>query len=277
MAVLNRLITAMFDLLLSPFESLPPLLTLLIWSAIVGVLMAAVFRFTSNQRALRAAADQVRANLLAVKLFRHDPGVTLRSQLCLFRAIGLRLWHSLPPMAVMIVPLSLMLAQLGLRFEHSPLPHDQPIVVQLCLLPNTWRQYENVSIEVPEHATIETPPLRDEQEHAVYWRISSIGSEPFTVRWRLGDEVVEKQIAVADGSGKLVPVSVKRSGHRWFDQLLHPAESPLPSRSAVHAAIVHHARRATPIFGFDIPWWVTFLIVACVSAWLIRPLIKVQF
>ena len=277
MTVLNRISTAVFDLLFRPFESLPPLLTLLVWSGIVGVLMAVVFRFASNQRALGAAADQARANLLAVKLFQHDLGVTLRCQLGLLRAIILRLWHSLPPMAVMIVPLALMLAQLGLRFEHLPLSYDKAVLVQLCLSPKTWKQYREVSIQVPVTATVETSPLRDEREHAVYWRVSSIGSEPFAVRWRLGGEIVEKQIAVADGAGKLVPVSTQRPGPSWLDQLLHPAESLLPDRSAVQAVIVHCARRATPIFGFDIPWWVTFLLVSCVSAWLIRPLIRVQF
>ena len=277
MAVLNRLTTAIFDLLFRPFEPLPPLLTLLVWSVVVGVLMAVVFRVVSNQRALGAAVDQARANLLAVKLFQHDLSVTLHCQFGLLRAIALRLWHSLPPMAVMVIPLALMLAQLGLRFEHYPLPSGKAAVIQLRLSPKAWQQHKDVRIQVPANAVVQTSPLRDDQEHAVYWRISSTGSEPFAVRWRLDDEVVEKQIAVADSSEKLIPVSVRRPGPFWLDQFLHPAESPLPSESAVQAVIVHHARRATPILGFDMPWWVTFLLVACASAWLVRPLIKVQF
>ena len=167
MAFLNRITTALFDWLLGPFEPLPPLLALLVWSALVGALMAVAFRFTSNQRALKQAADQVRANLLAVKLFQHDLGVTFRCQLGLFRAIVLRLWHSLPPLVVMIVPLSLILAQLGLRLEHTPLPSDKATVVELHLSARAWEQYRDVSIQVPATARVETPPLRDDREHAV--------------------------------------------------------------------------------------------------------------
>ena len=42
MAFLNRITTALFDWLLGPFEPLPPLLALLVWSAVVGALMAAL-------------------------------------------------------------------------------------------------------------------------------------------------------------------------------------------------------------------------------------------
>ena len=277
MSFLNRIATTVFDWTLGPMASLSPLLALLVWSALVGALMAVTFRFTSNQRALRAAAARVRANLLAIKLFQHDLGVTMRCQLGLLGAIVVRLWHSLPPLLVMIVPLALMLAQLGLRFEHTPAPSGEPTVVQLCLSPRAWQRHRDVSIQVPPGVRVETAPLRDDREHAVYWRVSSSASRPFAVRWQLDDRVVEKRIDVAAEPDTLTPVSVQRPGASWFDQLLHPAEPPFAARSPVEAVIVHHARRTTPIFGLDIPWWLTFLITSCASAWLLRPLMRVQF
>ena len=186
MSFLNHIMTTLFGWVLAPFEALPPLAALLLWSALIGVLMAVVFRFTSNQRALRAAADQVRANLLAIKLFQHDLGVTLRCQGGLLKAVARRLLHSLPPLVVMIVPLALILAQLALRLEHTPVTPDQAAVVELHLSPHSWQQYRDVALQVPAGARVETPALRDDQEHTVSWRVSSSGATPFVLSWQLG-------------------------------------------------------------------------------------------
>src|SRR3972149_2624179 len=159
MTYLNRIANALFAVLLEPFEPVSPLVTLLVWSVIVGALMCVVFRLVSNQQAIKVAADQARANLLAIKLFQHDLNVTLRCQLGLLGAIALRLWRSLPPLAVMIVPLTLVLTQMGLRFEHTPVLPGTPLGVQLRLLPEAWAEYSDVLIEAPTGARVETPPL----------------------------------------------------------------------------------------------------------------------
>jgi hypothetical protein len=277
MVYLNGITTSLFDWLLAPFERFGPPTALLIWSVIIGVLAAVVFRYTSNQQALRAAADQVRASLLAIKLFQDDLGVTLRCQLELLAAIARRLWHSLPPLAVMIVPMVLILTQVGLRFEHVPLRSGEATVVQLRFSPDAWQRYRDVSIQVSDGATVETPALRDDDEHTVYWRVSSVEPKPFEVSWQLDDRLIAKRVEVTESIETLQPVSVQRPGTSWFDQLLHPAEQPFSAQSPVMAILVQHERRSTPIFGWDLPWWLTFLIVSCVAAWLMRPLIKIQF
>lgn len=277
MNLLNHIMTALFGVLMAPFERLPPLATLLVWSVITGITMALVFRFTSNQRALVAVADQTRANVLAIKLFQDDLGVTLRCLLALLGVVARRLWHSLPPMVVLIVPLSLLLAQLGLRFEHAPLQADESAIVELRLSPDSWNQHQNVAIQVPASVNVETPPMRDSVEHTIYWRISSHHPTSFDVGWDLGDETIEKKIAVAERPTSLIPVGTKRPGRNWFEQLLHPAESAFPSSSPARAVVVHHRARITSVLNFNIPWWGTFLIVSCLSAWLLKPIVKVQF
>jgi hypothetical protein len=35
--------------------------------------------------------------------------------------------------------------------------------------------------------------------------------------------------------------------------------------------------RSTPIFGIDVPWWATFIVLCMVTALLVKPFLKVQF
>lgn len=278
MTIVNRIMTPLFEVLLGPFSDWPPLLTLVLWSAVIGVLMAVMFRFTSNQRAMRSVVDQIKASLLAIKLFQHDLGVTFQCQLSLFRAIGLRLWYSLPPLLAMIIPVVLLLAQFGLRFERMPLTAGESVVVEVQLSSEqAWEQYSNVPIQAPSVVTVETEALHDRQLRTIYWRLAPQDGRSFVLQWQMGDYVIEKDIAVTDRPGQLVAVSSRRPGRDWFDQIIHPGEASYPADAPVASVDVHYVPRATRVLGYDVPWWLTFLIVSCLSAYLVRPLVKVQF
>ena len=276
MQTINHITTALFNVLLAPFETLPPVLTLLIWSAVTGLLMAIVFRFTSNQTALAKVAKETSANLLAIKLFQDDLSVTMKCQVTLLKSVARRLWYSLPPMLVMTVPLVFLLAQLSGRFEHAPLTRTQPVVVELELAADAWDEHRKVAITLPDGVTLETPPLRDAENHTVAWRLSSTVPDSFEAQWRFGELGERKRISVSDDTD-LIPVARVRPGTDWFEQLMYPAETAFPESSPVRRVTVHYPRRTTPIFGFALPWWLTFFIVSCISALLVRPLVKVQF
>jgi len=277
MNALNAKLTAAMQWLLAPFAGWPPILTLVAWSAVAGVLMAIVFRYTSNQRALGRTADYSRAQVLAIKLFKDDLRTMFASIGQLLRYTGLRLWHSLAPMLVMLVPFVLLLSQLALRYEHRPLAVGQPAVVELRLAEDAWQQFRDAAIQTQGQIAVETGPLRDEREHAIYWRIRPKQAAAATVGWRLGSLPVEKQIAVENARTRLPLVSVRRPGAGWWDRLLHPGEAGFAAGSPVRAVVVHHPSRATPLLGVDVPWWATFLIVSILAAVLVRPLVGVRF
>jgi len=58
--------------------SVPAALVLVI-SIVVGLLMVVLFRYTSNQKAIRIAKDQLKAHLLAVRLYQDQLPVVLAS------------------------------------------------------------------------------------------------------------------------------------------------------------------------------------------------------
>ncbi len=76
---LNTFLTAAGEVLLAPFRQFPAT-GLVFWSVLTGIVMTYVFGKTSNQQALRRAADNIRAQLFAVKLFKDDLFVTFQCQ-----------------------------------------------------------------------------------------------------------------------------------------------------------------------------------------------------
>ena len=277
MNALNTLLNAISDALLGPLAGWPPLLTLVLLSAIAGVLMAIVFRFTSRQQALRRVADLSRAQVLAIKLFKDDPVGMFRSLGQLMKYTGLRLWYSLPPALVMLVPFVLLLAQLAQRYEYRPLQPGETVIIQTQLAPMAWPQSAEVTLQLPSQIEIEARPLRDHQQHTIYWRVRVIEAAPATLNLHVGSEQVAMPIALAGDEKRLLRVTAMRPGTSFWDRLLHPGEPGFDADDPLQGITVHYTRRATPLLGFDVPWWLTFVLVSMLAAVLVRPLVKVSF
>ena len=170
MNFINAMMTTVSDWAMVPLSPWP-LVALLVWSAITGVLMTWVFRYASNQKALVTVVDRSRGHLLAIKLFKDDLRGMFGSLLHVFRLVLARLWYSVFPILVMIIPLLFLLAQLALRYEHRPLKSGEAAMVELQLTPDAWVSYRGARLQPSDGVEIETAALRDQSQHAVFWRI----------------------------------------------------------------------------------------------------------
>jgi hypothetical protein len=268
--------TFLGNVVLAPFEPVPPWLTLTIFSAIGGVIGLKLWGWTSNQEALKAVSNRTRADLLAMKLFKDELSVTFSCQWDLAKVLVKRLWLSLRPIVIMMVPFVLALAQLGSRFEHRPLRAGENAVVTLELTEDSWAKNKNAQLLVPEGVQIETPPLRVATEHTIQWRVQATQPGQHELAWEIDGRRVTKSLPVGTG---LVEASAIRPGPGWgdfWDQLLYPAESVLPSGGPVAKIEIDLPHRSTPIFGFDTHWLITFLVLSVVLGLLFKPVLKVQ-
>jgi hypothetical protein len=276
MDTLNGILTALVDGLLAPFAERPAT-GLVLWSVVTGVGMAYVIGKTSNQRALRRAADNIRAQLFAIKLFKDDLVVTLHCQMALLKSTGARLLHSLPPMLVMAFPLLMILAQLAMRFEHRPLLPGERAVVAMRVKPDHWKEVREVSLNAGERFEVETGGLRDERDFTIYWRVRAVGVESESLQWRIGDETIEKLLPMAASRDRLLTSNPKRSGITIADQLLYPAERSLASSSPIESIDIQLMPRETLVFGWNVPWWATFFVVSMVVTFTAGKWMGVQF
>ena len=91
---INIFTNAAADVLFAPITYLPGWLSNTIISAIVGVGLLIVFKYTSNQKAIGKVRDSIKANLLALKLFKDSISVTLKAQGYVFKGALLLLVHA---------------------------------------------------------------------------------------------------------------------------------------------------------------------------------------
>ena len=133
MDYLTRLMDWLGDIAFAILSVFSPGVALWIISAVTGVVMLYIWRYTSNQAAIGDVRQKIAANLLATRLFKDDISVSFRAQRrIIWQAIRL-LGYSFQPMIIMMIPFVLIMAQIGLRYEHRPLAVGQKARVKVTL------------------------------------------------------------------------------------------------------------------------------------------------
>ena len=100
---------------------LPGWLSATVVAAVTGVLLLAVFKYTSNQRAIKRVRNDINANLLALKLFKDSAGWRFGRRGASCCGAGRLFVLAVVPMLVMAVPVTLLLGQLALWYQARPL------------------------------------------------------------------------------------------------------------------------------------------------------------
>ena len=277
MNTLHRQLGELLETILSPLAAWSPLGALVLISAVFGVVVALVFRWTSNQQKMRRIADLCRAQVLAIKLFKDDPKSIFLAFGRLLKYSAQRMWCLVPSMIVILFPSVLLLVHLAVWYEHRPLSPGETTVIELQLTDKAWDVRQEFSPELPTQLSLETPALRDLEEKSILWRIRVNEVGPSTIQWRIDSQVVDKSLAVSDETEVLSPVSVRRPGTGWWDRLLYSAEDAFGPSSPVQGIAIHHPSRSTPVLGWDIPWWLTVMLVSILAALLAGPVLKVQY
>lgn len=271
-AWLNVPMNALGRYLLAPaITNLPGWLSNTIISAVMGILLLIIFKYTSDQRAIGEIRDEIKADLLALKLFKDSVKLTFRLQGRLFRGAFYLLVYAVRPMLVMILPVSLVLSQMGLWYQTRPFEPGERTIITMQLNGDSADPRPMVKIESMP-AEVITGPVRIISRRQICWEVRIKKSDEHNIVFDVNDQRVEKSIAIGDG---FMPVSTMRPGYHWKDVLLNPLEKPFSPQSLVQGIDIVYPDRPGHAAGSD--WWLLYFFVASmVFALLFKPFIKVR-
>src|ERR1700683_1335260 len=98
-----------------------PLAIVSVLSLVVGLLMVVLFGYTSDQKAIGIAKDQLKAHLLAVRLYRDQIPVVMGSYGKILRGTGRYLKLAFKPLLYVIIPITLLLVQVDRYLGATPI------------------------------------------------------------------------------------------------------------------------------------------------------------
>jgi len=274
----TRVMVVLGDAVFAGLSVFSPVVGLWIISALMGVGMLLIWRYTSNQTAIGDARQKIAANLLASRLFKDNLSVTFAAQRqILWQAMRL-LGLSVRPMLIMLVPFVLVMVQIGLRYEHRPLRPGEAARLKVTLKKDAAKSaaaWKGVGdrVSLPDGIAADAnDPCRVPALRTVDWRLKPSQAGRFSVVLGTGSDTVEMPLVVGDGFERIS----RLRGGGFLDRLLYSAEPSIPAGSVFESAEVYYPARSTPLLWWDVHWLITLLILSIVFAFLFKPFIKVN-
>jgi uncharacterized membrane protein (DUF106 family) len=271
--IITRVMVWLGNLAFGLLSVFSPTVGLWIISALTGVGMLLIWRYTSNQDAIADVRAKISAHLLATRLFKDNLSVTFRAQRqIIWQAIRL-LGYSVRPMLIMLVPFVLVMVQIGLRYEFRPIAVGELARVTATLKSGATFTGVESTLKLPEGLRQNAnDPCRAVALGTVDWRLSAAKPGHYTLAFGAGDDIVEVPLEIGDGFERLSAVR----GGGFLDRLLYSAEPSIVGSSVFESIKIHYASRSTPIFGWDVHWLITLFVLSIVFALIFKPILKVN-
>lgn len=269
---INAIFTAASGWIIGPVMRLPGWLSCAVLAGITALFILVIYKYTSNQKAIQRIRNRIKVNLLAMRLYKDSLQVTLAAQWELFKAGVALLVNSLVPLAVMLIPMIMILAQLQSWYGYEPLAPGAEAVVTVQL--DSSESLSSVRIDSISGAHIVTGPVRIQSLYQVVWMIQADKADGGKITFQVDDEKFEKSLAV--GKAQYTQISPLRPGPKITDVLLYPAERPFKTDSAVKSVAVGYPQRTWKT-GITNSWMVDFFIMSCALVLLLKNVIKVSF
>jgi uncharacterized membrane protein (DUF106 family) len=283
---LNALLSSAFDLLLFPFRQLPPIVGLSVVSLLTAAGMLMVFRATSDQRRIEQVKRAMVAALFEIRLFNDDLPALFRAQGEMLKQNAAYLRLSLVPMLWMIVPIGLTAAQLEFQYGYAGLTPGRPALVKAHVRQSTTPLAEGasgsvadspvsaVSLEVPKEIRVLTAGAWFPATQEIIWRVMAEVPGEYVLNAKVDGVTFTKTVDATDRVVRRSPVRVAAG---FMNQMMYPAEPPLPDGAIVTSISVGYPSRAVRVLRWDVPWVIVYLVLSMAFAVALRKPFGVTF
>jgi hypothetical protein len=252
-------------------SSQAPLLLVVAVSLVTGLLMVLLFRFTSNQSAIRVAKDQLQAQILAVQLFQDQLGVVLRAYGRIMRSTVRYVRLTLKTTLILLMPMVLLIVGLDRYLGWTPLPAQQSFLVKVRMASPDG--VYDVALQLPPGLTVSAPPVHVPIDNEVVWRVQAAQEGEYLADVVVNGQKFPKEIVVEDGLRRISPA---RWRDNFWQRLAESSEPALPSSAAVTAIEVNYPSREIDIGVAQWNWIIVFFIVSMVAAFVFKKILRIE-
>lgn len=248
-----------------------PLAIVVVLSIVIGLLMVVLFGYTSNQKAIKIAKDQLKAHLLAVRLFQDQLHVVVGSYGRILRGTGRYLKLAFMPLLYVIIPITLLIVQLDRYLGSTALVKDVPFLMTVRM--TNADAVNAVTLELPPELTMTAPAVHVPAAREVVWRLAASQEGAYEVKVVASGESVAKTVRVASEPARVSPVRLR--GQFW-ERMFTSSESAVPENSLVESIAINYPERNIEIAGYEMNWIWLFFIFSMIAGFIFKELLGIQ-
>jgi hypothetical protein len=248
-----------------------PAVLVILLSIIVGLLMVVLFRYTSDQRAIHNAKDQLKAHLLAVRLYQDQLPVVLRSYGRIIRGTGRYLRLAFMPLLIVIIPLMFLMVQIDRYLGSMPLQVGEAFLLKARA--TSTDTLNELALQLPAELTTTAPAVHVTSDSQVIWRMVANKEGAYSVGVGTASEKVFKQVVVSTGIDRLSPVRLQ--GEFWR-RLFFSSEPALPAGSPIQSIEVEYPSRNIYFMGLEWNWIWLFFVLSLIAGFFFKTVLRIE-
>lgn len=240
-------------------------------SVTIGLAMVVLFRYTSNQKAIHAAKEQIKGHLLAVRLFQDQLPVVLSSYGRIMRGTGRYLRLAFMPLLIVALPLTLLLVHLDRYFGWMPISPGQTFLIKART--SSEAALNEVGLELPPQIVSTAPPVHVPVDREIVWRLLAHENGDYQVNLGPPGQMVTKSVRV--GPAITVISSLRQTGSFW-KRWLHSAEPALPQSGAIQSVEVEYPERTIHFAWLDWNWIWMFFVLSLIAGFFFKSILGIE-
>jgi hypothetical protein len=248
-----------------------PLMLVFLLSIVIGLLMVVVFRYTSDQKAIRVAKDHLKAHLLAVQLFQDQLQVVLVSYWRIIRSTGNYLRLAFVPVLYVSIPLIFLMMQVDRYLGYSPIAIGQSFLVKARLVDSN--ALDQASLRLPSGLSLTAPAVHVPAANEIVWRV--IPQEPGKrdLQIDVGSDSLLKSLEVSGGIKRISPTRLK---DKWRERTFVSGEDALPSDSPVQSISINYPERTIAFAWLEWNWIWLFFVLSLIFGFLFKTILRIE-
>jgi hypothetical protein len=248
-----------------------PLTIVIVISLVIGLLMVVVFRYTSDQKAIRLAKDQLKAHLLAVRLFQDQLPVVLSSYVRIIRGTGRYLRLAFKPLLFVIVPLIILIVQVDRYLGLMPMQAGQSFLVKVRIAKSDV--LDAVSLAVPPGIETTAPPVHIPIDNEVIWRLAAERSGLYDLGIGVNQQTISKRVVVSSELARLSPVRLRG---RFLERFFVSGEPAVQESSPIQSIAVNYPDRSINFAWMEWNWIWLFFVLSLVAGFFFKTVLRIE-
>jgi hypothetical protein len=252
----NRIVSALFDVLVLPFEWMGDIVALIAISGVFGILALLLFKRISWQAGIKATKDKIKGHMIAIRIYQDDLRIVFGSVL---KVVGRNFQYlalNFGPILPLFVPFVLIAAQLVVRYAFDPLPVVEESVAR-ARLPGRGTMLEvrlkhgresevrDLDVQFPAHLLALSPVGRNARDGLAVVEFAAVAPGTGDIQLVIGGSPVGSKtvVAGAEAPPKMQPERVSS----FFASWLWPAEPTFPPDSPIESVKFAYPERSLGI------------------------------
>ena len=253
-----------------------PLSIVIVVSLVVGLLMVVLFGYTSDQKAIGIAKDQLKAHLLAVRLYRDQIPVVMGSYGKILRGTGRYLKLAFKPLLYVIIPITLLMVQIDRYLGQNPIAPNAPFLLtaHIAAQPKESGDIANdVTLDLPPGITMTAPPVHIPAENKLVWRLSGSQDGKYEVKIATAGQSASKTVCIGSD---LPRISTIRLRGQFWERMFSSAEPALPENSPVDSISINYPDRDIDVAGYGMNWIWLFFILSMIAGFIFKEVLGIK-